>query len=86
MWMMEDHPKIKLGTANLDSLVHEWESRDPGHSIDADIVTVNRAAFMIRSLCRELGLSIVLTDVWHLYALDFLERERIDLETGERIG
>ncbi|CAD7940253.1 unnamed protein product [Amoebophrya sp. A120] len=77
-WMSEDHPDLytRGGKENLDSLVRRWHQEDPRGTIDEDIITVNRAAFMIRSLCMHLGIYVRLLDFWRPYADQILMTQK----------
>ncbi|CAD7964496.1 unnamed protein product [Amoebophrya sp. A25] len=75
-WISEDHPDLLSGKENLDSLVRRWHNEDPRGTIDNDIITVNRAAFMIRSLCLELGFRVKLLEFWVPYAKQLLRSQR----------
>lgn len=78
-WISEDHPDLLSGRENLDSLVRKWHDKDPHGTLNADLITANRAAFMIRSLCLELGIRVRLLDFWRPYAEELLRREGVEL-------
>lgn len=77
MWMSQDDPLLTTGELNLDELVHWFQKEDPDAIIDDDIVCVNRAAFMLRSLCLELGIRVEMLEIWAVYARELLRREGV---------
>ncbi len=75
--MEEDGPEVLRGEMNIDEWVHFLHSQDPDMTIDQDLVMLQRAAFMLRSVCLELGLRVRLSEIWRLYCEQLLVREGV---------